>query len=605
MKIVAIASIDYVPIREFCVEDLGNPVIVAGANGSGKTRLKEALVGTFREPAKPQIEIHLQSTRDEEEKNWNSEMLIVQNGKPNQSFQNYMASRTRGGTYTGTAIQVDSDRSVAPVKFQSIPWSVPDPDQEETPYTYYLELFANRWQKLVNKIFFKVANRRDKIAQFILENPKTDAPTALSKNPDPFIPYQEIFRKLLLSKTLDSIDPKQPKEFQYHIGDAGPFSFTTLSSGEQEVIKIAFDLIWKKIKHCVIFIDEPELHLHPSLTFRLIETIKSIGDYTNQLFLFTHSADLISTYYSTGNVLLIDTVSKKGNQAHRLSQIDSKHSQTTRVLANNLGIFAVGKKIVFVEGNNASIDRLTYHRVAQRISSEMNFIPTGSVQNLMALRSMIEELSQSVFGLGLFMIRDRDGLEDKIVKDLESSVRFRCLFRRQLENYFLDEEILALVAKEFRLDEQWRVAPNILQELKKIAESFRGVAGVFHVKEYARLNGYIMAPSVRDIERKSSIDLQSELQGHFTEQLQRVSQDFASDQIENLFNKTMTKLEADLKNGKWKLTYPGKLIFRRFCGKLKCQEERVREAYIDIALEKRPGPLEDIIKIFEQFNGVS
>jgi predicted ATPase len=71
-------------------------------------------------------------------------------------------------------------------------------------------------------------------------------------------------------------------------------------------VKVAFDLIWKQIRHSVILVDEPELHLHPTLAFRLTETLKLLGEGTNQLILFTHSSDLISTYYATGNVYFID-----------------------------------------------------------------------------------------------------------------------------------------------------------------------------------------------------------------------------------------------------------------------------------------------------------
>jgi len=50
MRIDRINLQDHPPIKEFKIEISSNVVIVAGANGSGKTRLKEALVNTFRSP---------------------------------------------------------------------------------------------------------------------------------------------------------------------------------------------------------------------------------------------------------------------------------------------------------------------------------------------------------------------------------------------------------------------------------------------------------------------------------------------------------------------------------------------------------------------------
>ncbi len=141
----------------------------------------------------------------------------------------------------------------------------------------------------------------------------------------------------------------------------------------------------KDIRHSVIIVDEPELHLHPTLAFKLIETLKNIGDHTNQFLFLTHSSDLISTYYSTGDVYFIDQSSGAHNQAHRLSDINDKHHEVASLIGQNLGLFAVGKKIVFVEGEESSIDRLTYQKIAQTVNADIRVIPTGSVLNILAL----------------------------------------------------------------------------------------------------------------------------------------------------------------------------------------------------------------------------
>ena len=99
----------------------------------------------------------------------------------------------------------------------------------------------------------------------------------------------------------------------------------------------------------------------------------------------THSSDLISTYYSTGDVYFIDQSSGAHNQAHRLSDINDKHHEVASLIGQNLGLFAVGKKIVFVEGEESSIDRLTYQKIAQTVNADIRVIPTGSVLNILAL----------------------------------------------------------------------------------------------------------------------------------------------------------------------------------------------------------------------------
>ena len=258
MRITDLKVENIPPIREFEIDGLGSVVIIAGANGSGKTRLKEAIINTFRSPNSPLVSLHILSTRKEERSTWEEETLALEPGNPNTKLVEYMATRTRGGTYTGSVIQVDSNRSVQAVKFQPLTLATPDPDDVEVNYTYYLNPFVNRWGELVNRIYQKVATRDRHIAQCIKSNPELMGSDVLSKYPDPFLPYQEVFSNLLPGKQLEAIDPTQQKEFHYRVGDSEPLAFNTLGSGEQEVVRITFDLIWREISHCVILVDEPE-----------------------------------------------------------------------------------------------------------------------------------------------------------------------------------------------------------------------------------------------------------------------------------------------------------------------------------------------------------
>lgn len=605
MKLKIINAKDFPPLRHFEIAELGDIVIIAGANGSGKTRLKDAIVQTFRNPNAPQIEVTIQSTRpDQESKVWGAEEITLKPGAPSAEIQSYMASRTRGGTYTGSVIQIDSNRSVQPIKFQPITLATPDPDDEEIPKTYYLELFTNRWQDIVNKIFQKVANRDTKISAYVKANPQKRGEEAIKKFPDPFLPYQDLFSKLLPDKKLMSIDAKQLREFEYTIGDSSPLPFSSLSSGEQEVIKIAFDLTRKRIRHCVIFLDEPELHLHPTLTFRLIETMKGIGDNTNQYFFFTHSADLISTYYSSGNVFFIDAEDSKGNQAKRLSALDANHFQTARALGSNLGLFAVGKKLVFIEGDEASIDRLTYHKLAQASFPEAHMLPTGSVENILALNRLSEELQHSIFGIDFFMIRDRDGLSNDQIGALEKNLRFKCLRRRHIENYYLDAEVLSLVAKHLYLDAAWHDAGFVKSKLKAIAESQLEQAVLLSMKQFVTVNGTIDAPRISDVHNKTAEDLESEFSSAVGASMAQVGSICKSASLAQMFNKERKQFQRALKFGSWEVVFPGKLIFGAFCGELGEPANRIRQAYIDIALEKKPKVFSEIHNILSGFRSI-
>jgi len=205
MRIDRISLKDYPPIKVFEVEISSNVVIIAGANGSGKTRLKDALVNTFKSPGGPQASLTISATRDKEEDAWGAKSFDVTVGQSCPILVNYFATRTGGGAYTGTVIQIDSDRAVLPVKFTTLSLATADPDDEDVNYSYYLNPFIGRWQQLVNKIYQKAANRDQKIAKFTKENPDKLGAEALENFPDPFLPYQEMFTQLLPDKTLEGI----------------------------------------------------------------------------------------------------------------------------------------------------------------------------------------------------------------------------------------------------------------------------------------------------------------------------------------------------------------------------------------------------------------
>lgn len=607
MKIEAISARNIEPIRSLDIQGMGSVVIIAGANGSGKTRLKQAIVETFQNPSAPRLTVTLRSTRPEEARDrWQGDLLSIQAGQQNGVFSSYMNSRTRGGSYTGTLIQIDANRAVTNVNFQALNLSTPDPDDLEMDVRYYLNPFLNRWHETVNKIYQKFANRDQKIVQHVKSNPDGSNAEALRRYPDPFIPYQDIFAKLLPGKLLQPIDPKAPQEFQYTTASGAVLPFQSLSSGEQEVIKITFDLLAKRITHCVFLIDEPELHLHPTLTFRLIETLRSIGSGTNQFIFFTHSADLISTYYATGNVYFIDQDRGQENQAHRLSDLDTDHTALVKAMGENLGLFAVGKKLVFVEGKHASRDRLTYHSIAQRYFPEAYIVPTGSADSVTATSILGKELERAVFGISFFMVRDRDGLTDEAVTELEANPHVRCLKRRHIENYFLDPDVLAKVAQRFCLHAQWHNPADVESKLFEIAQRALNDAFVLGMKEFLRVNRSFEIPTVKDVQSKSIEQVESEFLAGTSKEMERQVQKLQEECLRVVFNQEKVKLEASLTNGTWRSVLPGKLIFERFCGQegFGTDSTRVRLAYVEIALAEKPQVFQEIIDLLLGFRGL-
>lgn len=604
MKITSLEIKNFSPIKNLKIETLGNVVIIAGANGSGKTRLKDAIVQTLQ--GQPQMSLMIQATRDRERAKFGGDSISVQQGQQNQILTEYMQSRRFGrGRFVGSLVQVDSERNIQTIQYNPVSYLVKDPDDQETPSNFYSQIFTNRWQIFMDDIHKKVAAYKNKIADEVKNNPIVKGKDILSKFPHPLEKYKNIFKQLLQGKELQDIDPASPGQFTYKdISSPISLPFNSLSSGEQEVIKVIFDVAKKDIRHSVIIIDEPELHLHPILAFKLIETLKTIGDHTNQFIFLTHSADLISTYYSTGDVYFIDTVQVGINQAHKLSELNRSHKELVQLISQNLGLFAVGKKLIFVEGEDASIDRLTYHSIAQKHLPEAIIIPMGSVENLITLNAFEEQIRNSIFGIELYMIRDRDGLSDEQIKGIEQNGKIKCLKKRHIENYFFDPGILFKVAKKLYIT---TTKPAVTQDfiefkLKEIATDSIKLNLLQNIKRYLSLNHNFHISTVKSLETKALSEIKTEMTNSTITSLNKLSDNLSDTELKKWMDSEQGRLKTSLTTDDWKDSFHGKQIFERFCSDVFNEDKiKVRQAYIDIALDEKLDVFDDIKKIFDSF----
>ncbi len=603
MKIESLEIQDYPPIKNLKIDGLGNMVIIAGANGSGKTRLKEALVQALQ--GNPIMGLKIKATRDDEKAHFGNEFIEVKQGQQNPILNKYMHSRRFGrGQYVGSLVQVDSDRNIQTIKYNPVSWQIGDPDDQDTPSTFYYQNFTNRWQDFMDYIHKKVVVHDKKLLEALKNNPSMTYEEVLKKRPHPLEKYKDIFGQLLPGKTLQDINPANPNQFQYKDINSTPLQFGSLSSGEQEVVKIIFDIARKDIKDSVIIVDEPELHLHPTLAFKLVETLKSTGAHTNQFIFLTHSVDLISTYYSTGDVYFIDAEQTGTNQAHRLSELDHTHKELVKLMRDNLGLFAVGKKLVFIEGEDSSADRLIYHAIAQKLLPEAKIISAGSVTNIINLNSFEQQIRESIFGIDLYMIRDRDGLSLKQINSFEESGKIKCLPRRHIENYLLDPGILFKVAERLCLT---TTNPELSEEfikttIKAIAGNTLKYALLQNTKEHLKLNYHFKIPTVKDLEQKTLNDIKNGILDGVANSLQELSDNLSKEMLGNWIDEEKTRLEKALEDETWVNTFPGKNVFSKVCGEILKQDKiRVRQAYVGIAIEQKPEIFDDIKVIFQSF----
>src|SRR5258707_15137246 len=106
MKIKSLEIKDFSPIKNLKIDDMGDIVIIAGANGSGKSRLKEAIVGALQGGG--EMSISIVATREKEREDFAGSEISTTQGTNNAILTKYIQNRRYGrGQYVGSLVQID------------------------------------------------------------------------------------------------------------------------------------------------------------------------------------------------------------------------------------------------------------------------------------------------------------------------------------------------------------------------------------------------------------------------------------------------------------------------------------------------------------------
>ncbi len=329
-------------------------------------------------------------------------------------------------------------------------------------------------------------------------------------------------------------------------------NFDRLSSGEREVVVLTFDILTQHPSDCIILIDEPEVHLHPELTFRLVKVLKSIGE-RNQFFLFTHSPDIIGNSLDTG-VHFIRPKSRitTGNQVVKVDNENLEGFKNIPNIRETIGMVSVGKKLLFVEGKNTSIDRDVFATIAKASKTDVAIIPSDSCSNINNMSLVSETLDKGVFGIELHMVRDRDGLTDEQIENFtrKSKGKLNFLPYYHIENFFLDPEAIKVVADKVLLDKSPTIE-EITDKLVTYAKKQINHTVVLYVKSeiYFQAGNFDVSPNLTLSEGTSIDEMKNGFKAKRDEMLSKYSTDFNDTKIQERLDFWKNKLESAIANG--------------------------------------------------------
>jgi hypothetical protein len=225
----------------------------------------------------------------------------------------------------------------------------------------------------------------------------------------------------------------------YPTGDISKsYNAAEMSDGERVVFYLIGEVLSAPPNSVIIF-DEPEMHIHKSITKKLWDAIEQERPDCLIIYL-THDVDFASTRHDATKIWL---KSYESNQTWDYEILDENNPIPEQVLLEILGS---RKPILFIEGDNSSVDYYLY----QHIFAEFTIEPLGNCNKVFETTKSFNE--QNTFHhLTAKGIIDRDR---RSISDVEA-IRKQNIFVPEVaeaENLLLLENVVKIVAKRMFKD---------------------------------------------------------------------------------------------------------------------------------------------------------
>lgn len=291
----------------------------------------------------------------------------------------------------------------------------------------------------LNTILFDLIQKDNQvnaeISELVRSDKLTEAKRTSSFNPSPI---QQINETLKIGGLSFSV--QRGENDQILANKRGEtFSFIQMSDGERAALLLSAWVVTKS-PGSVLLIDEPERHLHRSISAPLLACLIRVRDDCAFL-ISTHDVDLVTSFSDTRIILLRDycwegqTVS-----AFDYDEIDKKTDITEDIKKSILG---ARRKVVFVEGRGEDTRSLDFS-IYRILLPEASVIPCGSCSEVIRKTEGCAG-SQTLNWIEAFGIIDRDDRDDEDVEGLKRRGIF-AINVHSVEALYFSKEVLYGVA---------------------------------------------------------------------------------------------------------------------------------------------------------------
>ena len=311
-------------------------VVLAGSNGSGKTRILESVLRYF------QYDINYKRNNieagifyEEKEKNCISNVQDFFYGLE------YFSYHEVNNPLYEKHIEIKNKLDILP-KIIYVPTEINFQKMDVASTTLVQEY---KFINIVNTNLIKdiPSYIATKMISAMLKNKNEKVGDVQKKV---FNEINEIFENLSIDVKVEDIsqDGRNITLFTNSLGDE--FDINELSSGEKQLFLRTLAIKMLNPENSIILIDEPELSLHPKWQQRIVDVYRKIGK-NNQIIIATHSPHILGSVKKE-NIMLLDKdddgkiVVKTGNELY-----NSYGQPTDRVLKDIMGLESTRNPKVF------------------------------------------------------------------------------------------------------------------------------------------------------------------------------------------------------------------------------------------------------------------
>ncbi len=282
------------------------------------------------------------------------------------------------------------------------------------------------------------------------------------------------------------------------------FDVVSSGAGLQQVIQMLTYLYINKPQ--ILLIDEPDAHLHSKLQSRLGELFRKVANDLNaQVFLSTHSLDLIDTF-STEEVIVVDAKKKTLSPIGSDSELVSSLIDADIVDVSALSRLLSSRKIVVVEDKDQTVLKAIDKSCGSPLyssKSDSYVISAKGVSNFRAVSDfgkVLSELTGSKFEITF--VQDRDGMPDFIVDLFVSSqsdagVNAFLLERHEIENYLLEPDLFVQAVK---LSNGTITEKNVSKIIVDTAQELKAEARQASINCAKLVNKHLKSKKIKDSE---------------------------------------------------------------------------------------------------------